>query len=72
MLFRSCLSPLIKVLLSSLCYRVGAALVEPVADKRIVRCLSDTAEGITMLFQALATGAVLFLLTLAILVRTTS
>ncbi len=67
-----CLSPLIKVLLSSLCYRVGAALVEPVADKRIVRCLSDTAEGITMLFQALATGAVLFLLTLAILVRTTS
>ncbi len=67
-----CAAPLIRVLLSALCYRAGAAIVEPAADKRIVRCLSDTAEGITMLFQALAAGAVLFLLALAILVRATS
>lgn len=67
-----CLLPLGKVLLSLLCYRAGAAVVEPVADKRILNCLSDTAEGITMLFQTLAAGAAFFLLILAILIRATS
>lgn len=67
-----CLLPMGKVLLSMLCYRAGAAVVEPVADKRILNCLSDTAEGIAMLFQSLAAGAALFLLILAILIRATS
>lgn len=66
-----CLLPMVRVLVSSFCYRVGAAIVEPVADKRIVRCLSDTAEGVSMLFQTLTFGAVMFLMTLAILIRAT-
>ena len=50
----------------------GAAAVEPVADRRIVNCLTDAAEGITMLFQTLFAGAVLFLLIFAVLLRATS
>lgn len=67
-----CAVPLGRVLLASLCYRAEAAAVEPVADKRIVNCLSDAAEGITMLFQTLFAGAVLFLLMFAVLIRATS
>lgn len=67
-----CIVPLGRVLLMSLCYRAEAAAVEPVADKRIVSCLSDAAEGITMLFQTLFAGAVLFLLMFAVLIRATS
>lgn len=67
-----CIVPLGRVLLASLCYRAGAAAVEPVADRRIVKCLSDAAEGITMLFQTLFAGAVLFLLLFAVLIRATS
>ena len=48
------------------------ATVEPVADRRIVNCLTDAAEGITMLFQTLFAGAVLFLLMFAVLIRATS
>lgn len=67
-----CLLPLVRVLAASICYRAVAAAVEPVADRRMVNCLSETAEGITMLFQTLFAGAVLFLLMLAVLLRATS
>ncbi|MBQ9118554.1 MAG: stage III sporulation protein AE [Lachnospiraceae bacterium] len=67
-----CALPMVKVLLYVLCYRAGAAVVEPVADKRILHCMSDTAEGLTALLQLLFTGAVSFVLTLAILVRATT
>ena len=67
-----CIIPLGRVLLASVCYRAGAAAVEPVADRRIVNCLTDAAEGITMLFQTLFAGAVLFLLIFAVLMRATS
>ena len=67
-----CIIPLGRVLLASVCYRAGAAAVEPVADRRIVNCLTDAAEGITMLFQTLFAGAVLFLLIFAVLLRATS
>lgn len=67
-----CLLPLCRVLLYLLCCRAGMAVVQPIADKRILNCLSDTAEGITMQFQILAAGAILFLLMMAILVRATT
>lgn len=67
-----CILPLVRVLAASLCYRAAAAAVEPVADRRMVNCLSETAEGITMLFQTLFAGAVLFLLMFAVLLRATS
>lgn len=67
-----CILPLVRVLAASLCYRAAAAAVEPVADRRMVNCLTETAEGITMLFQTLFAGAVLFLLMFAILLRATS
>lgn len=66
-----CALPLCKVLLYVLCYRAGAAVVEPVADKRILNCLSDTAEGVTVLLQLMFTGAASLVLTLAVLVRAT-
>ncbi len=67
-----CMIPLMKVLLHVLCYRVTAAVVEPVADKRVLGCLSDTAEGVTMLLQLIFTGAASFILTLAVLIQATS
>lgn len=67
-----CIVPLLRVLAVSLCYRAEAAAVEPVADRRIVKCLSEAAEGVTMLFQTLFAGAVLFLLMFAVLLRATS
>ena len=67
-----CALPVLHVLLCVFCYRASAAIVEPVADKRIVHCLSDTAEGVLMLCQTLLFGAVMLLLTLAILIYATS
>ncbi len=67
-----CIVPLLRVLAVSICYRAEAAAVEPVADRRIVNCLSEAAEGVTMLFQTLFAGAVLFLLMFAVLLRATS
>lgn len=67
-----CIVPLVRVLALSICYRAEAAAVEPVADRRMVSCLSEAAEGVTMLFQTLFAGAVLFLLMFAVLLRATS
>ena len=65
MLFRS-LVPLAKLGIIMAAYYVLAAVLQPVSDERITGCLSGMGNGVRLLFQAVFTIMVLFLLTIAL------
>lgn len=61
-----CLVPLIKLAVIMAAYYVLAAVLQPVSDERITGCLAGMGNGVKLLFQAVFTVLVLFLLTIAL------
>lgn len=61
-----CLVPLIKLAVIMAAYYGLAAVLQPVSDERITGCLAGMGNGVKMLFQAVFTVLVLFLLTIAL------
>lgn len=64
--------PVIQMCLLTLLYKVVAAVVEPISDKRISSCLYSVGEGCQMLLRAMISVSVLFLITIAVVATTTS
>ena len=67
-----CVIPVIQILMLTVFYKVSAAIVQPVADKRMVECISSVGEGCQLLLKVIFAVAVLFLLTIAIVSSATS
>ncbi|WP_341877382.1 stage III sporulation protein AE [Defluviitalea saccharophila] len=63
-----CIIPVIKILVFLFIYKIVAALIEPISDKRIVNCISDMGETCKRLFTCVITVNILFIITIAILV----
>ena len=61
------LPPIIRLGVTSLIYKLLAAVVQPVADKRMTGCLSTMGEGCRLLLRVLLTVELLLLITIAIL-----
>ena len=66
-----CLVPIIQMAVVTLLYKLIAAMIQPVSDKRIVGCISSIADGCQMLLRIIFTTGVLFLLTIAVVTATT-
>lgn len=66
-----CLVPIIQMAVVTLLYKLIAAMIQPVSDKRIVGCISSIADGSQMLLRIIFTTGVLFLLTIAVVTATT-
>ena len=64
------LVPLIQVAIVTLLYKLMAAIVQPISDKRIVGCISSVADGTAMLLRVVFTTGMLFLLTIAVVAAT--
>lgn len=67
-----CMSPVLKMVVVTLLYKLTAALVQPISDKRVVGCIGSMADGTTMLLKVLLTSGVLFLVTIAMVANTTT
>ncbi len=67
-----CAAPALQMLVMALLYRLAAAVVQPVSDKRITSCISSVSEGYELLLRVLVTTGALFLLTIAITASFTS
>ncbi len=67
-----CMSPVVKMVVVTLLYKLTAALVQPISDKRIVGCISSMADGTAMLLKVILTSGVLFLITIAMVANTTT
>lgn len=61
-----CLPPLLKIALFTISYKVMAAVIQPVADKRFTGCISAVAEGGGLLLQSTAMAAGMFMLSIAL------
>lgn len=67
-----CAVPAVKMLVMTLMYKMLAAFVQPVSDKRIVGCIASVGDASQILLRLIFTTGVLFLLTIAIITATTT
>ncbi len=67
-----CAVPIAQMLLMALMYKLAAALVQPVSDKRITTCISGVSEGYEIMVKVIFTTGALFLLTIAVVAASTS
>lgn len=67
-----CVLPLLKIFVFMLTYRVSAAFVQPITDRRIVRSLNAAAESGKLLLSIVALSSLLFLFSIAIVMGATN
>jgi stage III sporulation protein AE len=63
-----CAFPAIKILALGLIYNVAAALMQPLGDSPIVKCLSVIGKSLTLVFGALATVGFMFFLAVTVII----
>lgn len=66
-----CAVPVFQIFVMTFLYKLVAALIQPVSDRRIVGCLSAVGDGSSLLMKIVFMTGVLFLLTIAIVTATT-
>lgn len=64
--FALCILPLVQIGCIVLMYKLAAALIQPVSDKRIVGCIESVGDGLRLLMRAVFTVGLLFLITIVI------
>lgn len=67
-----CAVPILQMLVMALMYKIAAALVQPVSDKRITTCISGVSEGYEIMVKVIFTAGMLFMITIAIVAASTS
>lgn len=67
-----CLIPLIKMLAIIALYKITCVLLEPIAESRIIKCVSDVASSMTFILGIVAAVAVMFLLTVTALIMSSN
>jgi stage III sporulation protein AE len=61
------LTPMLKIAASIFVYRVGAALIEPVADKKLTQMISMIADVSTYLFAAMISVGAMFIISIGLI-----
>lgn len=72
LLLALCTVPLIKLLTVSVLLKGSAAIVGIICDKRMTNCIDRMGDGAFMLLRTTATAVVLFIVTIAIVICSTS
>ena len=67
-----CMAPVAQMAVVTLMYKLTAALIQPISEKRIVGCVSSMADGSEILLRVIFTSGVLFLITIAMVANTTT
>lgn len=67
-----CVYPLMKLLVFTLLYRIGGAVVQPVSDRRVVMILQSAAASGRLLLGYMAASALMFLLSIVIVLVSTN
>lgn len=67
-----CAVPILQMMFMALMYKLAAALVQPVSDRRITTCISGISEGYEIMVKVIFTAGLLFMITIAIVSASTS
>lgn len=62
--FALCIFPLVQIGCIALMYKLAAALIQPVSDKRVIGCVESVGDGCGLLMRITFTAGFLFLLTI--------
>lgn len=65
-------APMFKIGVYCILYKLGAAILQPVSDKRMLECMEGAGKGAMQLLKLVFTGSALFLLTIAIVMLSTN
>jgi stage III sporulation protein AE len=60
--------PMLKIMALIAVYRFTTALVEPISDKRIVNCIGECANTLSIVFVLVAIVAVMFIISITIMI----
>lgn len=64
--FAICIIPLVQMGLIVLMYKLAAAVVQPISDKRVIGCIESVGDGCRMMMRVVFTTGMLFLITIVI------
>lgn len=67
-----CVVPLVQTGCIVLIYKLAAAVIQPISDKRVVACVESVSDGCRLLLKVIYTTGLLFLLTIVIVSAVTS
>ena len=65
-----CIAPLVKLLAMILVFRISAALVEPLGEKALAESLQDMSKSLTLILVTVASVAIMFFMTVAVVIGT--
>ena len=63
-----CFIPLIKILAFIITYKLAAAILQPIAESRIVKCLSEFANNCAVIFSCVLAVVLSFIISISILI----
>lgn len=61
-----CLIPIIKLFALIVIYKLTAAMIQPISDERIVKCISEMANSLTFVCVTVISVSVMFIITVSI------
>lgn len=61
-----CAIPIIKLFAMVIVYKLTAAMIQPISDERIVKCISEMATSLTFIAGAVLSVAVMFIISISI------
>jgi len=67
-IFLICLLPVIKILALIVIYKLCAAVVEPLSENNLVKCLNEMSGSLVLLFATISSVAIMFFITITIIV----
>ncbi len=61
--------PIIKALIMTFVFNISSALIEPIVDKRMSKCVGETAESIKIIFGLMVTVSILFIIAITLMIK---
>lgn len=61
------LYPIVKIFIISMLYKLSAALIEPIGDSKLVKCISSVGDSLILIMSCLISVSVMFFIMLAII-----
>ena len=62
------LYPIIKLILSSLIFKLSAALLEPITDKRITSSIAAAGESLVLIMSCVVSVSIMFFILISIMI----
>lgn len=65
-----CAFPVLKIVAMILVYKIASALIQPIADSKVIECLNGMTKSLILVFAAVASVAIMFFAALTIIIGT--